>query len=123
MANSIYTGTSCSDSSSIIFVSNSGLLTGKTYQDYDLTCITIQYSSSTSNNVDKTFLYGPFDSCSGCTSPISAGTEVQICVVSSCDPSGTTFINVSHPTWTNQYGKAIVELNMVALGGMNGLNS
>lgn len=121
MANSIYTGTSCSDSSTIIFVSNSGLLTGKTYQDYDLTCITVQYSASTINDVNKTFLYGPFNSCSACTSPISAGTESIVCVI---DCSGNTkTITPPHPTYLNGYGKSVVQLNMVELGGMNGLNS
>jgi len=123
MANSIYTGTSCSDSSTIIFVSNSGLLTGKTYQDYDLTCITIQSSATTSNDVNKTFLYGPFNSCSDCTSPISAGTETKICVTDDCDQVTRKLIDVTHPTYLNEYGKAVVQLNMIELGGMNGLNS
>jgi hypothetical protein len=55
--------------------------------------------------------------------PLSAGTETKICVVSNCDSTMTTLLDVPHPTWTTEYGKAIVELNMVALGGMNGLNS
>ena len=122
MANSLYTGTSCSDSSSIIFVSDSGLLTGKTYQDYTLTCITIQYSASTLNSVTKTFLYGPFNSCSACTSPISAGTQSSICVVD-CVSGNTIAISPPHPTYLNGFGKAVVELGMVELGGINGLNS
>jgi len=121
MANSIYTGISCSDSSSIIFVSNSGLLTGKTYQDYDLTCITIQNSGSTINDVNKTFLYGPFNNCSDCTSPISAGTESIMCII---DCSGNTKTVIPpHPTYLNEYGKAVVQLGAIELGGINGLNS
>jgi hypothetical protein len=54
--------------------------------------------------------------------PLSAGTEVQICVVDDCT-SLRTLLEVPHPTWTTESGEAIVELNMVALGGMNGLNS
>ena len=122
MANSIYTGTTCGGDS-IIFVSNSGLLTGKTYQDYDLTCITIQSSASTINDVNKAFLYGPFNSCSACTSPISAGTESTVCVVSNCDPNTNIIVNVPHPTWTNAYGKSITLLDSIELGGINGLNS
>jgi hypothetical protein len=123
MANSIYTGVSCSDSSSVIFVSNSGLLTGKTYQDYDLTCITIQSSATTLNDITKTFLYGPFNSCSACTSPISAGTESLICVVE-CGVSGDTVsISPPHPTYLNGFGKAVIQLDAVELGGTNGLNS
>ena len=55
--------------------------------------------------------------------PLSAGTETKICVVSNCDPSVTVLIDVPHPTYLNEYGKAVVQLNAVALGGVNGLNS
>jgi len=55
--------------------------------------------------------------------PLSAGTEVKICVVSNCDSTTTTLIDVPHPTYLTNSGKAIVQLNMVELGGMNGLNS
>ncbi len=123
MANVSYTGTSCIDDSEIIFISVEGLLTGKTYQDYDLTCITIDFSSSSENNITKSFLYGPYDDCSECSAPFSAGTETKICVVSNCDPLVSVLIDVPHPTWTNEYGKAVVQLNMIELGGMNGLNS
>jgi hypothetical protein len=120
MANISYTGTTCIDEE-IIFISNEGLLTGKTYQDYDLTCITIDFSGATEGEINKTFLYGPFDTCSGCTAPISAGTETIVCVI---DCSGNTITVVPpHPTYLNEYGKAVVQLNMVELGGMNGLNS
>ena len=54
--------------------------------------------------------------------PLSAGTEVQICVVSDCT-SLRTLLEVPHPTWTTDSGKAIMELDMVVLGGINGLNS
>jgi hypothetical protein len=53
--------------------------------------------------------------------PLSAGTETKICIV---DCSGNTISIVPpHPTWTNEQGKAVVLLDAVALGGMNGLNS
>jgi hypothetical protein len=55
--------------------------------------------------------------------PLSAGTEVKICVVSDCDPTTKMLIDVPHPTYLNEYGKAVVQLNMVELGGINGLNS
>jgi hypothetical protein len=123
MSNALYSATSCSDSTLVSFVSNTGLFTGKTYQDGNLNCFTISYSASSSNDITKQFIYGPYDSCSGCTAPLSAGTTLQICVVSNCDSTTTALLDVPHPTWTNEYGKAVVELNMVALGGMNGLNS
>jgi hypothetical protein len=124
MANSIYTGISCSDSSSIIFVSNSGLLTGKTYQDYNLTCITIQSSATTLNDVNKTFLYGPFNSCSGCTAPIESGVDYTTC--SQCIVSGETImttVSQPHAIYTNEFGKAVEQMGSVVLGGVNGLNN
>jgi hypothetical protein len=66
---------------------------------------------------------GPFLDCEDCVSPppISAGTETIMCVI---DCSGNTITVVPpHPTYLNEYGKAVVQLNYVQLGGMNGLNS
>jgi hypothetical protein len=64
-----------------------------------------------------------FDSCEECNEPISAGTEVTFCE-QICTESGTTVVSVTvpHPIWTNGYGKDIIQLGMVTLGG-NGLNS
>jgi hypothetical protein len=69
------------------------------------------------------FSSGPFPLCEDCENPppISAGTETIMCVI---DCSGNTITVVPpHPTYLNEYGKAVVQLNMVELGGMNGLNS
>jgi hypothetical protein len=52
---------------------------------------------------------------------ISAGTEYKVCVL---DCSGNTkTITPPHPTWTNGQGDAVILLDAIALGGMNGLNS
>jgi hypothetical protein len=123
MANISYTGTTCIDEE-IIFISNEGLLTGKTYQDYDLTCITIDFSGATEGEINKTFLYGPFDTCSGCTAPIESGVDYTTC--SQCVVSGeTTMTTVSQPhaIYTNEFGKAVEQLSSVVLGGVNGLNN
>lgn len=69
------------------------------------------------------YVSGPFLDCEDCVSPppISAGTETIMCVL---DCSGNTITVVPpHPTYLNEYGKAVVQLNMIELGGMNGLNS
>jgi hypothetical protein len=55
--------------------------------------------------------------------PLSAGTETKVCVVSDCDSLVSHFVDVPHPTYLNELGKAVVQMNMVELGGMNGLNS
>ena len=53
--------------------------------------------------------------------PLQAGTEYNVCVI---DCSGNTVsITPPHPTWTNEQGKAVVLLDAIVLGGMNGLNS
>lgn len=123
MANISYTGTTCGGGS-ITFVSNEGLLTGKTYQDFDLTCITINTSGTTSSEVTKTFLYGPFDTCSGCTEPIESGVAYTSC--SQCIVSGETImtsVSQPHAIYTNEFGKAVEQMNSVVLGGINGLNN
>ena len=66
-----------------------------------------------------------YDICFECTPdplpPISAGTEYNVCVI---DCSGNTItIRPPHPTWTNEQGRAVVLLDAIVLGGMNGLNN
>jgi hypothetical protein len=123
MANISYTGTTC-DEEEIIFISNEGLLTGKTYQDTNLICITIDLSGATEDDITKTFLYGPFDTCSGCTAPIESGVAYTSC--SQCIVSGETImttVSQPHAIYTNEFGKAVEQLSSVVLGGVNGLNN
>jgi len=123
MANISYTGTTC-DEEEIIFISNEGLLTGKTYQDTNLICITIDFSGATEDDITKTFLYGPFDTCSGCTAPIESGVDYTTC--SQCIVSGETImttVSQPHAVYTNEFGKAVIQMNTVVLGGINGLNN
>ena len=65
---------------------------------------------------------GPlFPSLDPALDPLSAGTETKICII---DCSGNTITIIPpHPTWTNEQGKAVVLLDAVVLGGINGLNS
>lgn len=58
--------------------------------------------------------------------PLSAGTYVSyICAI--CHEDGiqvaTQIPNTPHPVYTNGFGRAIVQTQMVELGGMNGVNS
>ena len=78
---------------------------------------------SESGETNYSYVSGPFLNCEDCENPppISAGTETIMCVL---DCSGNTITVVPpHPTYLNEYGKAVVQLNMIELGGMNGLNS
>ena len=57
---------------------------------------------------------------------ISANTESTICVICcDCGATGSTVNSVSppHPIYSDLTGGTVVQLNMVTLGGPNGLNS
>jgi hypothetical protein len=53
----------------------------------------------------------------------SANTETFLCE-QICTESGTTVVSVAapHPVWTDGYGTAVTQMNMITIGG-NGLNS
>jgi len=52
--------------------------------------------------------------------PRSANTETFICIPD-CEFTGSTAVTPPHPVWTDGYGTAVTQLNMVTIGG-NGLN-
>lgn len=55
----------------------------------------------------------------------SANTENFVCVTCCpCDgSSGSTFsVTPPHPVWTDGYGTSVTQMNMITLGGINGLN-
>jgi hypothetical protein len=57
--------------------------------------------------------------------PRSANTETLVCVTCCpCDgTSGSTFSVIPpHPVWTDGYGTPVTQLNMIVIGGINGLN-
>ena len=54
-------------------------------------------------------------------SPRSANTENFICIPD-CEFTGSTAVAPPHPIWTDGYGREVTQLNMVVLGGPNGLN-
>ena len=57
--------------------------------------------------------------------PRSANTETLVCVTCCpCDgSSGSTFSVIPpHPVWTDGYGTSVTQLNMIVIGGINGLN-
>jgi len=57
--------------------------------------------------------------------PFSAGSETFSCnrCTLSDNTIGATIIQVPHATWTNLVGKAVVLMDTVLLGGINGLNN
>jgi hypothetical protein len=52
---------------------------------------------------------------------VSANTEVTICV-ELCDQSVVS-VKPPHPVWSDLTGGTVTQLNMVVLGGPNGLNA
>jgi hypothetical protein len=54
---------------------------------------------------------------------VSANTEVTFCDQICDGEGGTTVVEVSvpHPTYSDLTGGTVVQLNMVTLGGPNGL--
>jgi hypothetical protein len=70
------------------------------------------------SNINPSYL---FPNVEEALAPFSAGTEYKECIID-CNGNPTS-MSPPHPTWLNDQGKAVVLLDAVVLGGMNGLNS
>ena len=112
------------------FCSQIGLpITGLTYEiqlgSYVPFCATFQ-GLSEFGETDYSYFSGPSSGCEDCGEepPRSANTEYNICQ-EICTSGGTTTISITppHPVWTDGYGTAVTQLNMITLGGPNGLNN
>lgn len=96
----------------------------------ELTGVCLQFISTVQERNGTELLTDPtistiYTTCLECLPPLSAGTSVDICQVCT-DSSGTTtatFIDAPHPTWTDGRGRSVIQLNMIELGGQNGLNN
>jgi hypothetical protein len=57
--------------------------------------------------------------------PFSAGSETFSCnrCTQTDNTIGATIVQVPHATWTNSRGKAVILMDTVVLGGINGLNN
>jgi hypothetical protein len=69
-----------------------------------------------------------FTSCEECgiKIPRSSGAEYEECIICcECGATGGTVnsVSVPHPVWTDKYGTQVTQLNMVVLGGPDGLNA
>ena len=103
-------------------------ITGQTYSfSNELTgetiCGTVISSTTGATTYSAMTLY---DNCNECIIdiPRSANTEYTICEV--CfDGTVVTVYNLTppHPVYTDGYGTPVTQLNMVTLGGPNGLNN
>ena len=106
-------------------------ITGMTYElqlaSYVPFCATFQ-GLSESGETNYHYSSGPFSLCENCGEepPRSAGTEYEVCeICCDCGSTGSTInlITPPHPVYTDGYGTPVTQLNMVTLGGPNGLNS
>lgn len=69
-----------------------------------------------------------YDTCYDCltaiTPTLSAGTNYEECLVCyELTGNTVTSVSVPHPTWTDNQGNPVIQLDAVQLGGMNGLNN
>jgi len=83
---------------------------------------------SESGATNYTYVSGPFSLCENCGEepPRSAGTEYEVCeICCDCGSTGSTInlITPPNPVYTDGYGTPVTQLNMVVIGGPNGLNS
>jgi hypothetical protein len=94
-------------------------------------CYTISNVCPIPLNSNEFTPVGFYFNCSICSEnnpdvnqPRSANTETFLCQ-EICTSGGTTTISVTppHPVWTDGYGTAVTQLNMIVLGGPNGLNN
>jgi len=105
-----------------------GTLPNYTIRDINQNCYTVTSacplpaSESTGNLSIVYFFY----SCIYCPDQIitSANTESDICQ-QICTDTGSTVVSVDapHPIYTDGYNNPIMQLNMIVLGGINGLNN
>jgi hypothetical protein len=111
-------------------IGNGFTLPNYTIRDQRQNCYTVTStcpapsSASTEGMVVAYFFY----SCIYCPDQIitSANTEYNTCVICcECGSTESTVNSVStpHPIYTDGYNNPIMQLNMVVLGGPNGLNS
>jgi len=111
-------------------IGNGFTLPNYTIRDQRQNCYTITSvcplpSSSATESMNVAYF---FYSCQYCPDQIieSANTEYNTCVICcECGSTGSTVNTVStpHPIYTDGYNNPIMQLNMVVLGGTNGLNS
>jgi len=110
---------------------NYGSLQNYSVSDQNGNCYSISNVCPIPLNSNEFTPVGFYFNCTICnqntTDPArSAGTEVFVCeICCDCGATGSTITQVSppHPVWTDGYGTAVTQLNMIVLGGINGLNN
>jgi hypothetical protein len=106
-----------------LIVLDTQLFIGKFYQLSSGQCVELISIGEFSTQFQTDwFPYGPFDDCDECLAPLrssdggNGGVVCEVC-------SGSTFtVDPIKPTYTNEFGKSVEQINAVLIGG-NGLNA
>ena len=128
MANRLFTGTTCGNSSVITFISDDTIIIAnpinRIYQLGDGNCITLTASGATTTDITTDgIFYGPYTSCTQCITPVNSAGITSINCDACPSVTGVTITQVPHAVYTNAFNRAISQNNTVAIGGPNGLNN
>lgn len=123
------TGTTCGNGQVLTFISDdTGVSVNDFFQLDTGLCIQITAVNTLYTETNNTaYLVKEYASCAACLAAITANTEQVITyllnseISSGTPPTVKTFVP-PHPVWTNSQNHAVVQANMITLGG-NGLNS
>ena len=112
-------------------IRNFGSLQNYSVSDQNGNCYTISNVCPIPLNSNEFTPVGFYFNCTICNQntpdinpPRSANTENFVCVTCCpCDGSpGSTFsVTPPHPVWTDGYGTPVTQMNMIVIGGINGL--
>jgi len=122
--NTLVTATTCHGEVINYVIDGRQIVDNKVYQLSNGICITLSIGALTTQSATMSFSYGPYDTCTQCYTPLSADTAQNGSIFCSLDTyTGNTSSKVYAPApiYTNELGKAVVQLNAVVIGG-NGLN-
>ena len=122
--NTLVTATTCHGEVINYVIDGRQIVDNKVYQLTNGICITLSIGALTTQSATMSFSYGPYDTCTQCYTPLSADTAQNgsiFCNQDSYTGNTASKAYAPSPIYTNELGKAVVQLNAVVIGG-NGLN-
>jgi len=122
--NTLVTATTCHGEVINYVIDSRQIVDNKVYQLSNGICVTLSIGALTTQSTTMSFSYGPYDSCTQCYTPLSADTAQNgsiFCNQDSYTGNTASKVYAPSPIYTNELGKAVVQLNAVVIGG-NGLN-
>ena len=122
--NTLVTATTCHGEVINYVIDSRQIVDNKVYQLSNGICVTLSIGALTTQSATMSFSYGPYDTCTQCYTPLSADTAQNgsiFCNQDSYTGNTASKVYAPSPIYTNELGKAVVQLNAVVIGG-NGLN-